>query len=293
MNRIALLAAGLSLLVGGIPFIHAQEIKDFAAKYDGENGKGYLQPLADILGAGLNSSLYHGARIPKTGLHIYLGVETVTAFITEDQKTFTATTEEPFYPAQTAAAPTIFGQVEGVEVTGTGGSVYTFPGGLEAKRLPIQMPQITVGSIYGTEAMFRFYQLDIDNSADRLKLLGFGLRHSLNQYLTALPCGLSAGVFLNKFEITEFVKASALLVGVQGSYVTGIINWYGGVAWESSKLDVSYESSEGEQIEFALDGANTVRLTLGLALRLAIFDVHADYNLGAQNILGLGAGFAF
>jgi len=273
----------------------AQDIEDYVSKYTSENGKGYLQPLADAFGASINSGLYYGARIPTFGFNIYIGVETMTALIADDQKVFTARTEAPFSPEATAETSTIFGKTSGASVTGTGGTVFNFPGGLDVSKVPLAVPQITVGSILGTEATVRFAQATLDDNYGKLKLFGFGARHNLSQYFKDFPIDLAAGFFIQKFEVGDLLEANAKYFGVQGSYSAGLLTFYGGAGLESANLDIAYDpaTSDGSasKISFELESENSARFTAGVAVSLPIVKLHADYNFGSQKVVAIGLGF--
>lgn len=280
----------------GINALPAQELEDYVSKYTSENGAGYMQPLADAFGGNLNSGFYRGARIKTLGFHIYIGVETMVALIADDQKTFTAKTEDPFSPAKTAEAPTIFGSGQGAAVTGTGGTVFNFPGGLDIKKLPLAVPQVSVGSILGTEATVRFAKAKIDDNLGEVKLFGFGAQHSLSQYFKDFPIDLAAGFLIQKFEVGDIVEANTKYFGIQGSISRSVLTFYGGAGIESATLDIAYDYESGtgtQRIAFDLEAANSARFTAGVALNLLVVKLHADYNFGSQNVIAAGLGFGF
>jgi hypothetical protein len=291
MRQIKLLAILLAICSP----VYAQDLEDYVSKYTSENGKGYMQPLADAFGANINSGLYHGARIPTLGFNIYIGVETMMALIADDQKVFTAKTEDPFSPPISAETSTIFGSTTGAAVTGTGGTVYNFPGGLDVSKVPLAVPQVTVGSILGTEATLRWIQVTLDDNYGKVKLFGFGARHSISQYLENFPVDLAAGFFIQKLEVGDIVEANAKYFGVQGSYSKSVLTFYGGLGFESANLDIAYEFESSDDsastISFDLDSDNSVRFTAGVAINLILAKLHVDYNFGAQKVLAAGAGF--
>jgi len=296
MKRKAKLLLGMFFCSAWLSALPAQELKDYVSKYTSANGAGYMQPLADAFGGNLNSGFYHGARIKTFGFHIYIGVETMTALIADDQKTFTAKTEEPFYKPQTTEAPTIFGSVKGAAVTGEGGTVFNFPGGLDISKLPLAVPQVSVGSILGTEATVRFVKAKIDDNIGEVKLFGFGAQHSLSQYFKDFPIELAAGFLIQKFEVGNIVEANTKYFGLQGSYSRSILTLYGGAGIASTTLDIAYDYKSGagtETIKFGLEAENAARFTAGVALNLLVLKLHADYNFGAQNVVALGLGFGF
>ncbi len=291
-TRLAFLLACCALFSGSPP-LSGQELEELISRYTSENGKGFLQPLADTFGSNLNSGLFHSAEISRFGLNIEFSLETATALIKEEQKTFTATTDGLFEPVQSAEVPTIFGASEPVEVSGAGGTVYTFPGGFAIDRLPIILPQLTVGSFMGTQAIVRFIDLDLGENLGRLKLFGYGFRHSLSQYDPTLPFALAATFFRQQFELGELVQANATYYGIELGKNMGKLNFYVGYGLGSSNLDIeyAYSGAEGEeQISFNLTSENTGKLTFGLAYRLGALNLHSDLSIGSSTVFALGAG---
>jgi hypothetical protein len=293
--RRAILAAvcltGMLFLASGARAV--DDIQALVGLYTADNATKYLQPLADALGADMNGGFYHGARIPVMGFHLCVGAEAIFAPIGDEARTFRAHTEEPFNPPATRDASTLFGPGESVTATGTGGTVFIFPGGFDIKRLPLVVPQLTVGSFMGTEATVRFVDVDVSDSIDKVRLLGIGARHSVSQYLPGLPVDLAGSVFWQHFEVGDLIDAKTISVGAQGSITRSVLTVYGGVAWEKASLDVSYPRGTGafeERIDFSLDGKNKVRFTAGAALKLAVLTLHADYSLASQSTIALGVG---
>ena len=274
---------------------NAQELEDFIGNYTGQNGKGYMQPLADAFGANMNSGLYHSAKI-ESGFKLYIGVITTTALIADDQKTFTATTEGLFNPETTAEAPTIFGAIEGATVEGEAGTTYNFPGGFDLNILPLAIPQVHIGNLFGTEATIRYIAVDLGDNFGRLNVFGWGVRHSISQYFGDSKVDIAVGYFREKFDIGDIVEASSSLVGIQASKDVGVLTFYGGLGFENASLDISYEYDEGdtvETIEFNLEGSNSVRFTAGMTLRLGVIRLNTDINLGDQTVFAAGLGFQF
>lgn len=294
-ERFALISILIILSLVFVTPLFAQDFEDLISKYTEENGQGYMRPLADAFGGSLNSGLFSTARIPKMGFHLRIGVEAMAAFVADKQKTFDATTPEYFFPETTVEAPTIFGDIEAQEVAGEGGTTYLFPGGMNVKLLPIAVPQLTVGSVFGTEAVIRWFQFDMGDDFGEIKLLGYGLRHSISQYLPSiLPVDLSAGVFIQSFKVADIVDANTFFAGIQASWRASILTLYGGLGYESAKMDIAFTVGEGEneeEIAYNLKSDNSFRFTVGFALQLFILRIHADYNMGYQNVACAGVSF--
>lgn len=274
--------------------LHAQEFEDFVSKYTGANGQGYMQPLADAFGANLNSGWYHNAYIRQQGFQLYLGVSAMSAMIPDDNKTFRASTQGFFTPEQTAQAATIFGGTEPKYVEGDDGTVFVLPGGLDMQRLPLAVPNLTIGSLFGTSASFRWMAYDLGDEVGTVSLLGWGLRHSLDSYLPPNPLNVAVGFYMQQFDVGDVVDASGWLASAQASYQWRMLTFYGGLGYENSTLDIQYTyEADDSEIAFDLAGNNALRATLGMTLNLGPVKINTDYNLAHQSIFTLGLGLGF
>ena len=130
-----------------------------------------------------------------------VGVVTFVAFISDKRKTFTATTEGDFTPVKTAEVSTLFGPTDPVEVTGDAGTVYVFPGGLNVSMLPFAVPQLTLGSVFGTDLTVRYFAYSTNEDIGKLNLFSWGLRHSISQYVPVLPLDLAVDFYSQQFRL--------------------------------------------------------------------------------------------
>jgi hypothetical protein len=110
--------------------ISAQNVEDVLGRYSGANAEGFLQPLADVLGAALGSGWARSADI-QPGFHLRVSAIAAGAPVSSDARTFMGTTED-FEPVTSVEAPTILGSTETVAVSGAGGTTYRFAGGIDA-----------------------------------------------------------------------------------------------------------------------------------------------------------------
>jgi len=274
--------------------LQGQDFEDFVRKYTDANGQGYMQPLADAFGANLNSGWYHNAYIQEKGFQLYIGVTAMSAIIPEKNKTFSATTQGFFTPTQSVDAPTIFGKSETVTVDGDGGLTYSFPGGLELNNLPMAVPNVTIGSLYGSDLSFRWAAYNIGEDVGKVQILGGGIRHSIDQYFNVDPINLAAGFFVQQFSLGDIVEANGWLANIQASYQWKLFTFYGGLGYENSNLDIQYTyESDNSEIGFNLTGNNSLRATLGITLNLGTVKLHSDYNLANQSLFTLGLGLGF
>ena len=288
----------IGLLIFGLTIqSQAQEFEDFVSAYTSDNGQAYLQPLGDVIGADLNSAFFHSSYIPRMKFTLDIGIQTMTTFIKNKDKTFMATTDEFFQPGTTTKVPTVFGNTRGVKVNGIGGTSYTFPGGIDIDKLPLAVPQLRIGSVFGTDFTFRYVAIDIEDELGSLNHFGFGVRHSISQYFNEnFPLEVALGYYLQSLDLENFSETRTDLVNLQGSYKAGILVIYAGLGYMSSTTDISYTYTEGdvdETINIELDKSGGVRGNIGLALELGIFYLNSAYNIGPQNTLALGLGFSF
>jgi hypothetical protein len=158
--------------------------------------------------------------------------------------------------------------------------------------LPLALPQLTVGTVYGTSVALRYLpEIQINEDLGKFKYFGFGLQHNPGAWLPVpLPLNVSAGFFTQSMEVGTIFKASSTMFGIFASkrFGPGAFNIepYAGFAFESSKIDVSYnvllDTPGGRTpttISYTLEGDNSSRFILGATLKLGIFGVSVDYNM--------------
>jgi hypothetical protein len=282
----------------------AAQVEDQLSNYSVDNATGYLQPLADGIGADLNSGLFHSAHIPKMGMYLRFEVRVMSARFGDDDKTFEATTEGDFLPQKTAETSTVVGPGDATTVPGQAGTSFIFPGGFDIGAFTLATPQLRVGSYMGTEALIRYIALDVgDVELGNISLFGFGLRHSISQYMSpTFPIELAGGFFWQSFKIGEnaagddLMKSSALSIGVQASkrFASGIlfIEPYTGLSLDRFSMEVAYESDaageDAEAIDLDFGTESSVRFTAGLALNLPAINGHVEYSLASQSSFSFG-----
>ena len=100
--------AGFALLLAiPTPNLSAQtKIEDAIIKYNAETVRGYVKPVADLLGTDMNAGFFHSAAIPSSGFHIEVAVIGMGAVVGEDQKTYTTNSPEGFDPQTFETATT-------------------------------------------------------------------------------------------------------------------------------------------------------------------------------------------
>lgn len=163
--------------------------------------------------------------------------------------------------------------------------------------LPLVAPQITLGTIYGTNVTIRYLPEYDLKDVGKIKFSGFGVQHNPAVWLSSnpLPLDLSVGFFTQSLEVGTLFKASSRALGVNASKTFGwrILNLtpYGGVQFESSDFEFNYDlevDGEAVPISFELEGENKYRVTAGVSIRLFLINLNADYNFAKYNSFSAG-----
>lgn len=251
----------------------------------------YATPLATWTGTYLNSGGYYSADV-STFFGFKLSLIGMMIMVPDDQTKFT--TEDGTESA------TFFGD-KGAAVPGTQGYV-VYPPGVNTTSVPAAMPQIAVSTL-GSEVMVRFIPTTTLDDVD-VGMFGFGLKHSISQYIPLLPVDIAVQVLYNTVSIESpelDMSTSNLAFNAHASRSFGLFTLYGGLQYESTSMDIDYTFTgtgfegvfDGDKLKLSLDGDNSVRLTLGAALRLAVLVINADVNIGSQTALVAGLNFEF
>lgn len=262
--------------------------------YTGKNAEGYLTPLTEGFGSALQSGVFRSAAIPKDGFHI--NVEIKTSFITfgDDDKTFTAVAPEGFFLVGDPIAPTVVGSTESTPIPGQGGAMWYPPAGLDIGSLGLAVPQITIGSLAGTQGIFRYIAFDTgDAEIGSLSLLGLGARHSISQHFKSIPFDLAGGLLWQKFQVgDDLIDASAFSIGVQGSKRYSVLEPYASLSLDTFKMSVEYDykpsQGETEQLSLDFDQTSDVHFAGGLGINLSVVHIHGEIGISNKTSYALG-----
>ncbi|MCK4680117.1 autotransporter domain-containing protein [bacterium] len=295
----SLAALGCVTLVLLVSVPVSAQIGDAISAYTGANAEGYLEPLAQAIGANLNSALFHSAHVPEGGLHISIELGLMAVLFSEDDETFMATTEMGFSPETTVEASTVVGPIDAIIVPGDGGTTFAFPGGFDLASFALAAPQIRIGSFKGTEAVIRYLVYDTgDIEIGDVDVQGYGLRHSISQYIPGLPVDIAAGFMYQSFKLDEgLIDATSFSFGAQASMklplVFVAIEPYAGLSLDTFKMDANYDDDDGDPVSVKFDSRSTAHLTLGLHARVTVVSFYGEYNIAEQNgfAFGLSVGF--
>ena len=285
--------------------LKGQSIDQRLTAFTQDYARGYVQPFADVFGANLNSGLYQGAN-GSGGLDVYAGFKLMGAMVPSGKLNFLIASP---YNGVTSSTATIFGG-NGSTIPGYDqhpGAPQKYLDGASnlqsVKLVPLIIPQVSLGNFAGTQLMFRFIPARDLSQIGKLSMFGFGVQHSISQYIPLFPVRLSAQVAYQSISVGDNFSAKAYSVGVQASKNLIILTLYGGIAVEKSDFSLTYvynspigihpASYQGEKYSIDLTGSNRFRATIGIVVHLLLFDVNADYNAGDISVISAGIGITF
>ncbi|MBP1678267.1 MAG: hypothetical protein H6Q29_178 [Bacteroidetes bacterium] len=296
-RALAVLLCAVGFLLILIPSTSPSQtaLESALAAYGEENVKGYMQPFADLFGANMNSGYYRTAKVPVAGLTFEFDIIVMGAMVGDSETKFNATTPAGFTPA-TFESATIFGDNGSLVTDSPSGLSYRGADGVfNTSLMPLATPQIKVGSLFGTEFLGRFgYIPELGEDFESTTLWAIGARHNLSQWFGTLPLDLSAAIYYSSLSTGELMTFNGLMIGAQASKEFGVLTVYGGLGYQSSTLDLKYDSTVPGvpgKVELSLDGKNNFAFTAGLGLSFGIFKLFADINVGSVTNLSGGIGF--
>lgn len=177
--------------------------------------------------------------------------------------------------------------------------------------MPLMAPQLTVGTVYGTQFTLRFLPaVEISPELGEFKYIGFGIQHNPALWMKKkLPVDLAASFFTQSMKVGTLFESTTTAFGINASKTYGwrFLNLtpYAGFMFENASMKVSYDfivevptevDPSGymtEPISLDLASDNTSRLTAGLNVRVGIVNVNADYSLAKYSAISLGVNLAF
>jgi hypothetical protein len=313
MKKLIYFLAFLIILIN-ISFAQG-DLGNVLKKVGPEYAQKYLAPFTTGLGTNLNSGFMGGftpagySKIPVFP-HIYAGVKFCGVTMKNNDKFFdmafttTTTIGGQKIPVNWSVknAPTVFGNSAPAIAKGTysyGGftkdTSISLIGGIEdTKFIPLVIPQIGIGTIFGTDIIFRTIPGIKVGDYGTFKLYGFAVRHNIGSY-AKMPFDIAVQFGVQSFGIKDvnnfqFIDASSSFVNFQINKSFFIVSVYGGAQYESYSVDVNYVNS-GTSIIFNQKGDNHFRGIAGATVSLGPAKFNADVNFGTIFAFTAGLGF--
>ncbi len=174
-----------------------------------------------------------------------------------------------------------------------------------ANWLPLGAPQLTIGTLFGTQGTIRYLPpRELQAGLGTFKYFGYGIQHNPMVWLPVdLPFNVAVSYFNQKLEIGDLLTTNAHGYGINISKQLGLralnITPYAGYFVEDSKMKVTYDYSiqtpggiVNDHIDFEIPGENKSRVSVGLNIRFVLINLNVDYNIGKYNSITAGLFFA-
>lgn len=174
----------------------------------------------------------------------------------------------------------------------------------ELSIFPSAAVQANVGTVFGTNLAVRFMpSIDIKDMG-KFSWIGYGLIHNPGIWLNnPLPVDIAFGYFYQKLEVGDIFESNATQFGIYVSKTFGAvvsITPYASLTTESSETSIQYDykfdtevGPQTAKVKFDLEGENTSAFTVGLALKLAVLNINADYKMAKVKTVSAGISFGF
>ncbi len=172
--------------------------------------------------------------------------------------------------------------------------------------LPMGAPQVTIGTVFGTQAVFRYVpKTTLQQDLGDLTYFGFGIQHNPMIWLgdDLLPVDLALGYYQQTATIGDLFSLKATAYGINVSKQLGFrflnLTPYAGYLLEKATMQVTYQyvvdTPTGpltQDIKFDLEGENKSRFVVGLGIRFLLLNLNVDYNFGTYKSITAGLNFA-
>jgi hypothetical protein len=159
-----------------------------------------------------------------------------------------------------------------------------------------------VGTVLGTRAVFRYVpEISVTEDIGKFSWFGWGIQHNPGVFFpTPLPLDISISFAKQTIKLGDILEADTTAYGLTVSKKLGVgpisITPYAGYLIEKSTFHFVYDftldpGTAWEQnipIDFIMEGENRSRITVGLCLKLLMFNINADYNMGNYNSVTVG-----
>ncbi len=291
--RVFVIIITITVLFGSL---FAETLDERLQRLAEDAGKEYVQPLVTSFGTNLNSGLFNTADVLKPSvlrpIRFGFSFHTMIAMIPDSDKTFEA--ENPVPGEEPITTATVFGDKGGSYM-----GEQIFPNGFDVSLVPLFVPQFRFGLPKGNEILIRYLPpLDLGDYGE-VNFWGVGLKHSVDQYIPLFPVHLAVQGAYQSLTIGDFVDLTSIALNAQVSKRLLMLTLYGGLGWESTKLEAAYDytdpiTDEVRKVSFDVTGDNNIRLTAGFRYALIPFvHLNADYTISAYQAASFGLGFTF
>jgi hypothetical protein len=265
----------------------------FATNIDGkllsltkDNATGFLKPLSSLYYYNLNAGNYNTAKV-LSPLKFGALCNVSYTIVPDNLKKFNAKTFE----GTRISTSTILGK------TGNNG----FPGGANLSIIPMVIPQVSLGLPFGNELMVRYFpKTETIKEFGKVSFIGFGLKHSISQYLPGLlPIDLAVQGVYQDLKIGDSFEISTLSFNSEISKKLLMFTFYGGVNYGNSSTSLKYtyqpdyDGIAPMKLDFSYDTDSQLTATGGIRWSFLLLKLYADYTIGEYSVINTGFGLSF
>lgn len=253
-----------------IPVVGAEDFrKDYLT--------GYMQPFVTAFGTAVGGAMYHRA-YSKGFPRFDAGISAVYLIVPKDGILF----NNPLGNE----VPTVFG-------TNTKPADNTLPGGTGNDGFLLPQLHINLGLISDFEVTARYLGFNIKEFGD-FTLMGFGIKYGISDLFPLFPIHMSFQAMYHTFKIDEWLDSGTIGMNLQISKDLPVlpVDIYGGVGFENTSMTIKTANIPGVTNnigDVSIEGENNLRVTIGASWTLLIANLHAEYNFGKFNSIGMGA----
>ena len=313
----------------------AQEFAREISQFVGENAKPFLEPVVEGLNTNLHAGLFTMVNSTE-GLHIGVRIVGMGVFVPDERKMFRPkpyskvvefTSNGIAFLGDLEIAPGEFPTAAGLsrKQTFTGrlkrvrpkGSPYvagvydfiqqdatvTVGGYQDLSTILLGTPQVSIGSLYGTELVIRFLPTVRVENVGEVKSFGVGLKHNISSHFS-LPVDLTGQLMYQSLTLnandkgyTASLDASTFSgqFSISKTFPVGEIAGiapYAGLGYESGTTDLRYEFADpyiGKQ-NLTFTSGSKFRLIGGVWSKIWKITLNADYNFAVMNGFSIGLG---
>jgi hypothetical protein len=170
-----------------------------------------------------------------------------------------------------------------------------YPGGFDLEGFLLAVPELSVGSFFGTRGLLRYISLDTgDSDLGEITYMGYGVQHSISQWLPLLPVDIAAGFFIQNIKLGDDVlDCDATHLNVTASKDFVFVQPYVGIGYDSIETKADYEDPDDPELSFntTLEKETNAHLTLGVLAKVAPASIFLEFNSGAATGIALGLSF--
>jgi hypothetical protein len=238
--------------------------------------KNYMQPFVTAFGTCMGGAMYHRASV-KSLPRFDAGISFVLVPVPDKGKTC-------LDPGGQEVA-SVFGKTSETAIIG----------GTGVSTLFVPQLHLNLGLFENFELTVKYLGFSMKEFGD-ISLWGIGIKYGLIDLIPipAFPLDVSIQAMLHNFKLGNWIDAGTFGMNLQvsKSFPLFPLGIYGGIGIENSSLTIETDEIMDAQTgigDVSIDGENSFRLTFGLSYSLAIFTIHADYNIGEYKSVGLGA----